>query len=517
MHCVVNEPCQFYSSLDMDSSMSSFSQPIIAESLQDVQRKANAEPGSLAKASLFVTDLDASVTETDLYDLFGKHGQVLSVKICREICTGVSRGYGFVNYSSLRDATKARKLLNFEPLNGTRIRVMLSNQDSNLESGGATIFFKGFDKSIDAKFIDELFSTYGTIITSELAIDSNGKSKGFGYVMFNEKKAAEDAIHDLEYQVVQDCAITIGPYICKEEREREKTERERGKTKFQNYPILYVKNMTTVVYNEEVQSAFCVYGRLVDTYVVRDDEGYVTGSGFVVFENFDEAVSAIKGLNGKHPSTIKGLRSENIADSDPVWYVGWANSIFKTKGQRQSRCEKKNCDIHKKLEGVNLYIKNLDDNMTEKKLKLLFSDFGMIIYSKIMLDSQGLSRGYGFVGFVTPEDATKAMNAMNGKFIGRKPLHVSVARRRKEKTGNILAVREQCCGGTMFTRLANGPPGELYETEQGIMELVPWYQNIQEAKVGEAVDYTKFSDWECDAVEYPHPSYSCDSRVAMNA
>lgn len=497
--------------------MSSFSQPIIAESLQDVQRKANAEPGSLAKASLFVTDLDASVTETDLYDLFGKHGQVLSVKICREICTGVSRGYGFVNYSSLRDATKARKLLNFEPLNGTPIRVMLSNQDSNLKSRGATVFFKDFDKSIDDECIEELFSTFGTIITSELAIDNNGQPKGFGYVMFNEKKAAEDAIHALEYKVVQDCAITIGPFICKEERDREKTKRDREKKMFQNYPVLYVKNMTTVVYNEEVQSAFCVYGRLVHTYVVRDDGGYVTGSGFVVFENFDEAVSAIKGLNGKHPSTINGLRPQNIADSDPVWYVGWANSMFKTKGRRQCRCEKRKCGIHKKLEGVNLYIKNFDDNMTEKKLKLLFSDFGMIIYSKVVLDSQGLSRGYGFVGFVTPEDATKAMHALNGKIIGRKRLHVSVAQRRKERKGNLHAVREQCCEGTMFTRLANGPPGELYETEQGIMELVPWYQNLQEAKVGEAVDYTKFSDGECGAVKDPHPTYSYDSRVAMYA
>jgi polyadenylate-binding protein len=68
---------------------------------------------------------------------------------------------------------------------------------------------------------------------------------------------------------------------------------------------------------------------------------------------------------------------------------------------------------------TNLYMKNLDDDMTEDLIKLKFSQFGPIISVKIMKRDDGTSKGFGFVSFKNPESAKKAKEAMNGMALGK--------------------------------------------------------------------------------------------------
>ena len=48
-----------------------------------------------------------------------------------------------------------------------------------------------------------------------------------------------------------------------------------------------------------------------------------------------------------------------------------------------------------------------------------------------MVDEKGNTKGFGFVCFSSPDEATKAVTEMNGRIIVSKPLFVALAQRKE--------------------------------------------------------------------------------------
>jgi polyadenylate-binding protein len=63
-----------------------------------------------------------------------------------------------------------------------------------------------------------------------------------------------------------------------------------------------------------------------------------------------------------------------------------------------------------RVQGVNLYVKNLDEDVNEDALRDAFAVQGTITSVRIMRDAAtGNSKGFGFVCYSSPEEATKAV------------------------------------------------------------------------------------------------------------
>ncbi|KAG8390923.1 hypothetical protein BUALT_Bualt01G0134100 [Buddleja alternifolia] len=404
---------------------------------------AAAAAGQFLSTSLYVGDLDFTVTDSQLYDLFNQVGQVVSVRVCRDLSTRRSLGYGYVNYSNAQDASRALEVLNFTPLNNKTIRVMYSHRDPSVrKSGTANIFIKNLDKTIDNKALHDTFSSFGNILSCKIATDPNGQSKGYGFVQFDTEEAAQSAIDKLNGMLINDKQVYVGHFLRKQERDTAST-----KTKFNN---VFVKNLCDSTTDDDLKSVFGEYGTITSSVVMRDADGKSKGFGFVNFENADDAAKAVEALHGKK-------------FDDKEWYVGKAQKKSEREQELKSRFEQNTREAVDKFQGLNLYIKNLDDTIDDEKLKELFSEYGTITSCKVMRDPSGVSRGSGFVAFSTPEEASRALSEMNGKMVISKPLYVAPAQRKEERRARLQAqfsqMRPVAMPPSIAPRMPMYPPG----------------------------------------------------------
>jgi polyadenylate-binding protein len=208
--------------------------------------------------------------------------------------------------------------------------------------------------------------------------------------------------------------VFVGKFVSRKEREKELGEKAKMFTN------VYINNFGDSMTDETLQGMFEKFGRITSYKVMNNYDGKSLGFGFVSFEDPECAEKAVKELNGKE-----------LEEGKPL-YVGRAQKRGERQQELKRKFEQLKMDHLNRYQGVNLYVKNLDDSVDEECLRKEFAPFGTITSAKVMSEA-GRSKGFGFICFSTPEEATKAVTDMNGRIVGSKPLYVALAQRKEDR------------------------------------------------------------------------------------
>lgn len=373
-------------------------------------------------ASLYVGDLHQDINEAGLFEKFSTAGPVLSIRVCRDVITRRSLGYAYVNFQQPADAERALDTMNFDMIRNKPIRIMWSQRDPSLRrSGIGNVFIKNLDKTIDNKAIYDTFSAFGNILSCKVATDEKGNSKGYGFVHFETEEAANMSIDKVNGMLLNAKKVYVGKFIPRKEREKELGEKAKLFTN------VYVKNFGEDFDDEKLKELFEPYGKITSYKVMTKDDGKSKGFGFVAYDTTEAAEAAVDALNGKELGEGKTL------------YVARAQK----KAERQQELKRKFEELKKKrhdsVYGVNLYVKNLDDSIDDERLRQQFSAYGTITSAKVMTDEEGRSKGFGFVCFVSANEATCAVTELNGRVVGTKPLYVAIAQRKEDRKAHLAS------------------------------------------------------------------------------
>lgn len=390
-------------------------------SVAPVAAVAPVVPGP-SSASLYVGELSPEVSEAMLFEIFNQIGPVSSIRICRDAITRRSLGYGYVNFHNAADGERALQELNYAPIKGVPCRIMWSQRDPSVRrSGDGNVFIKNLDASIDNKALHELFSSFGNILSCKVNLNEQGQSKGYGFVHFETKEAADSSIAKLNGLLLNDMKVFVGHHISRKDRV---AQNDAAKMSFTN---VFCKNLDESVTDAELETLFKPFGAITSALISRDEStGRSKGFAFINYENHENADAAVTALNG---TEFHGR----------VLFVGRAQKKAEREEDLRRQFEAAKLERSSKFVGVNLYVKNLSETIDEEKLRSEFAPFGTIASCKIMVDEKGLSRGFGFVCYSSPEESARAVGEMNGRMLAGKPLYVAFAQRKDERRMQLEA------------------------------------------------------------------------------
>ena len=366
---------------------------------------------SQGKHVLFISELPDNIMDSELHDFFKDYkNDILMIQVDRN-----QKMYDLFNtrkpkatiiFRTHEKAEEARNNLNMRRMKGKALNIMWHEKDNSIRyNNKANIFVKGISLNANPRDVYELFSKYGEIISCKICEDEDGNLLGYGYINYYNLESAENAIANLNKNKFMDSELEVEHFQKKNERLQV----------LQENTSIYIKNIPNSHSKiEDLKGIFAKYGKIAFAKIFQDNNE--RPYAIIVYADAESANKAKDEMNEK-----------KLNENDEV---GLYVDLLQKKSERKRMLTTKIGDINNKLnqeyKNCNLFIKNLPYDLTEEKLKEIFSKCGEVKSVKIskyllvtkisdkFVESE-TSRGFGFVCYTSEESAKKAIEEFNQK------------------------------------------------------------------------------------------------------
>nr|CCC93035.1 poly(A)-binding protein 1 [Trypanosoma congolense IL3000] len=197
--------------------------------------------------NLYVKNLDPSVDDEKLKEVFAKFGEVTSAKV-RDLGNNSSVGFAYVAYATHEAAAKAVEELDEksstlakegmklsvcrfrsrEERQRERERVRRERQQQHGKY--PNLYVKNFDDTVTSEKLKELFERFGETVSVSVMMDKATQvSRCFGFVSFKEQSAASQAIQELHGSTALGPRPLFVTYALRKDARRQTLEDIRNK------------------------------------------------------------------------------------------------------------------------------------------------------------------------------------------------------------------------------------------------------------------------------------------------
>ena len=361
---------------------------------------------TLEKTMLYLTDLPYGINIIDIQGFLSNYKEsIVKIMPPEMYQRNVFRGKALaikVLFKDNESADKCRKEMNLRKLWGKSVRIMWEEMDTSLRyNTKSNLYIKGIPKTTTPREVYEYFMQFGDIFSCKVSENETGMHNGYGYITFYRSEDAEKAIQESKGKKIFGVDnVEISHFQKKNERMINTTENNNHKIFINNLPEKYSVS--------ELNDLCKDYGKIENCNIYLDKIG--KNFGIVEFSNEAEAKEAMAKLDGKEIEKNK----INV-------------QLYQTQFEHKQFLMNKSLRIREQKDKCNLIIKNIPLTSKEEDLEKTFKKYGEITSIRIeknkieKKDEKGkfelVSKGFGYISFDKPEDAKKAIEEMDQKFL----------------------------------------------------------------------------------------------------